>query len=135
MPLTLPYAEGVWTPSLLFGGAAVGMTYGTQLGRYTRIGRMVIAEGYMLLTAKGSSVGAASVAGLPLPINAAQPFGVADVYFNAMAASIANVVALATPGSGTALTMQQLTAGGAVGLIQTDFTNTSALAFTAIYAV
>lgn len=60
------YEEGTWTPALSFGGNAVGMTYAaTPIGRYTRIGRTVFATGSLTLTAKGSSTGAATIAGLP----------------------------------------------------------------------
>ena len=50
---------------LQFGGASTGITYSAQLGRYTKIGRMVIATGNIVLTSKGTSTGAAQIAGLP----------------------------------------------------------------------
>ena len=58
------YEEGTWTPSLVFGGANVGMT-GTFVGRYTKVGRAVTINGIIALTAKGSSTGLAKITGLP----------------------------------------------------------------------
>lgn len=34
------YEEASFTPGITFGGAAVGVTYGSQVGRYTRIGNV-----------------------------------------------------------------------------------------------
>lgn len=59
------YEEGAFTPSLLFGGANTGMTYGLQVGRYTKVGRSVHADIFISLTALGSSTGTATISGLP----------------------------------------------------------------------
>ena len=55
-----------WTPALLFGGAAVGMTFTTQIGRYARVGNLVTFEATLVLSAKGSSTGLATITGLPI---------------------------------------------------------------------
>jgi len=55
-----------WTPSLRFGGASVGMTFTTQIGRYARVGNVVTFEITLVLSAKGSSTGAATIVTLPL---------------------------------------------------------------------
>lgn len=68
------YEEGTWTPGLTFGGASVDMTFANQVGRYTKIGRAVIINGILTLSAKGSSTGAARVTGLPFANNASLPF-------------------------------------------------------------
>ena len=34
------YEEGSWTPGITFGGAAVGVTYASQTGQYTKVGRV-----------------------------------------------------------------------------------------------
>lgn len=54
-----------FTPSLLFGGLAVGMGYSVQVGVATRILNLVNVRIQIILTAKGTSVGAATIAGLP----------------------------------------------------------------------
>jgi hypothetical protein len=59
------YEEGTWTPGFAFGGGVVGVTYNSQVAKYTKIGDMVTASGYIALTSKGTSVGAATVTGLP----------------------------------------------------------------------
>lgn len=50
-----------WTPVLQFGGGTTGITYGTQLGSYTRIGNLVFINLQIVLTNKGSSVGDATI--------------------------------------------------------------------------
>ena len=61
------YEEGTWTPDLQFGGAKVGITYGSgnQVGTYTKIGNFVLFQAYIQLTSKGSSTGNAQLYGLP----------------------------------------------------------------------
>ncbi len=62
------YIEGApFTPTLSFGGASVGITYGINTkGNYTRIGNRVLYEFRLQLTSKGVSVGAAAIGGLPI---------------------------------------------------------------------
>ena len=61
------YEEGTFTAAYTFGGSTTGITYGTngQLGRYTKIGRIVICDIYIGLTSKGSQSGNVVVTGLP----------------------------------------------------------------------
>lgn len=60
------YERGSWTPSITFGGAAVGVSYGgSNRGQYTKIGNRVLVNGTLQVTAKGSSVGQAVIGGLP----------------------------------------------------------------------
>lgn len=59
------YEEGTWTPVLKFGGGVTGITYTTQVGTYTKVGRAVHIVFYLQLSNKGSSTGAATVTGLP----------------------------------------------------------------------
>ena len=60
-----------WTPTLQFGGAAVGMTFTTQVGTYVRVGNLVFVNFFLLLSAKGSSTGTCTVGGLPFAAAAA----------------------------------------------------------------
>ena len=62
------YEEGAFTPALKFGGFSSGMTYSVQGGHYTKVGRLVHVTGRVVLTAKGTSTGAAKVQGLPFNI-------------------------------------------------------------------
>lgn len=60
---------GTFTPGLSFGGGAVGVTYATQLGTYTRVGRLVTATGQIVLSSNGSSTGQVRITGLPFASN------------------------------------------------------------------
>jgi hypothetical protein len=69
------YEEGIWTPTISFGGASVDLTYAaSRAGQYTKIGRQVTATAYILLTNKGTSTGAASIGGLPYVIGGSSGF-------------------------------------------------------------
>jgi hypothetical protein len=56
---------GSWTPAAAFGGASVGVTYGTQVGRYVLHAPLVSVWGRIVLTADGSSSGDMTITGLP----------------------------------------------------------------------
>ena len=62
------YEEGTWTMGIAFDGASVALTYSTQAGTYTKIGRQVTLNGRISLSAKGSSTGEARITGLPFTI-------------------------------------------------------------------
>jgi len=64
------YEEGTWTMGITFGGASVGVTTSANTGTYTKIGRQVTVNGYIDLSSKGSSTGAARITGLPFIIAA-----------------------------------------------------------------
>ena len=59
------YEEGTWTPTIAFGGASAGVTYLSNTGRYTKIGNSVTIWWGTALSAKGSSTGNLTIAGLP----------------------------------------------------------------------
>ena len=59
------YEEGTWTPNLFFGGAQVGMTFSERNGYYVKIGGLVWIGFRLIVTNKGSSVGTATISGLP----------------------------------------------------------------------
>ena len=65
------YEEGTWTPAYgVHTGTNPTYTYGTQEGRYTKIGNLVIAHFEILTTARsGSSTNALTVTGLPFTVN------------------------------------------------------------------
>ena len=62
------FETGVFTPTLTFGGASVGLTYYSQLGRYTKVGRQVTVQIAFYINSKGSSTGAAVLSGLPFHV-------------------------------------------------------------------
>ena len=61
------YEEGTFTAAYTFGGSTTGITYSAngQLGRYTKIGRIVKCDIYMGLSSKGSQSGNVVITGLP----------------------------------------------------------------------
>jgi hypothetical protein len=59
--------HGTWTPTLAFGSASTGITYGTQAGYYTITpDGLVWATASLTLTSKGSATGTAKIS---LPFN------------------------------------------------------------------
>ncbi len=65
-------AATTWTPTLIGSGTAGTPTYAAQLGRYTRIGSMVMASAYISITAKTAIAGDIRVGGLPIAIGASE---------------------------------------------------------------
>jgi hypothetical protein len=59
------YEEGTWTATITLGGGAVGVTYTSNTGYYTKIGRQVTALISLVLSNKGSSTGNLAINGLP----------------------------------------------------------------------
>jgi hypothetical protein len=79
------YEEGTWTAGVAFGGAAVGVAYSSQVGKYTKIGNMVTASCYITLTSKGTSTGTASITGLPFTSSAAaNSYTTASLWFSSV---------------------------------------------------
>jgi hypothetical protein len=126
------YEEGTWTPSLKFGGASVGMT-GTFEGYYTKIGRLISCQGRMILSAKGSSTGAATLA-LPFTSAATNTLpGMSVGYYESWASSI---TASCYINSGSALLQLTNLTGTTVGaLTDTNFTNATRCDFSFSYIV
>jgi hypothetical protein len=60
------YEEGTWTPEFTAVTAPTGVTYGTQVGRYTKIGKSVTVWGVIGLGSKGTGgSGEIRITGLP----------------------------------------------------------------------
>lgn len=72
----LSLEEGTWTPSIEFGGSNVGVTYGTRVGRYIKIGNLITVWCNIELTNNGTGVGSAVIMGLPYVAS-----NVAGLYF------------------------------------------------------
>lgn len=62
------YEEGAWTPTIIGSTTAGVGTYSVQVGRYTRIGRMVQVQMFLVWTAH-TGTGNMDVAGLPFTSN------------------------------------------------------------------
>jgi hypothetical protein len=125
---TLSYSENTWVPELKFGGANVDMTYSTHNGNYTKIGNTMIAWCELILTAKGSSSGIATIT---LPVIATS---VSVVLVYLLAVSFASAFQGYVDSGNTHINLQQVTeAGGVLNLTNANFTDTSRVYFTIIY--
>lgn len=120
-----------WTPALKFGGAAVGVTYGTQSGSYVQIGKLVFVEWLITLTSKGSSSGAATLTGLPVAAAGSTTGpGFATAFQNM--SSISNPFAFGVSGNLVTLSVSDGSTGQ-TNLTDTNFTNTTIFDGSAIY--
>jgi len=134
IPPFIAYEEGSWTPALNFGGAAVGMTYAAApVGRYTRIGRTVFVSGSFQLSAKGSSTGAMTIAGLPHAaandgVNGAASIGLATG-FSVMSGAVLGTIAA----NASRIALYQSSNGSATALTASNATNALQLVFSAAY--
>jgi hypothetical protein len=125
------YEEGAFTPTLTFGGASVGITYGGgTVGKYTRIGRMVFANTHIVLTNKGSSTGTANIASMPFAasVNTAVAFG----YVSGMGATISYLEGYI---SASAIILFKLVAGASSLVTDADFTNATNIQLTIGYEI
>jgi hypothetical protein len=60
------YEEGTWTPVIAGGSTAGSYTYSFREGRYTKIGRIVIAQcSFLGITTSSAGSGILSITGLP----------------------------------------------------------------------
>ena len=129
------YEEGTWTMGVSFGEASVGVTTSTNTGSYTKIGRQVTVNGYLELSSKGSSSGAARITGLPFTI------GNSTSNFSAPTLRLANIAFVNQfQGYGeynaTSIRLQETTILGVVtDLTEVEFANNSGIIFCFTYFV
>lgn len=121
-----------WTPTLTFGGGSTGLTYTTQLGTYSRIGSLVFVACTIILSAKGSSVGNATITGLPVTPAA----DYIPVAMRSSALTYANQINATFSNSQNAIILfNQVSAGAQTQITDTAFADTTALRFTGCYRV
>ena len=125
------YEEGAWTMGVSFGGGTTGITYGSNTGRYTKVGRIVTVAGYLSLSSKGSSTGTASLTGLPFSGGTG---GVASCFLSLVTyTGTPQFVGLS---SESTVRIYQLTEAGAITqLTDTNFSNTSEIYITYTFTV
>jgi hypothetical protein len=129
------YEEGTWTMGVSFGGASVGVTYGVQGGTYTKIGRQVTVNGFIILSSKGSSAGAAAITGLPFTSgnNSGNNSSASLWLFNV---SFANQFQGIGDQNATTITLYETTEAGAVTTLEdTNFANDSRISVGLTYFV
>ena len=128
------YEEGTWTPTLAFGGSSSGITYSTQTGRYTKIGRLVTLECRIVLTSNGSGTGSVTITGMPFNAAVAASTGVVDPIANFASLTAGGSVFVVLDTTGTLYLMQQTTTTRAQ-LTDTNITNTCNFSFSITYSV
>lgn len=130
------YEEGTWTPGVTFGGAAVGVTYGSvNLGRYTKVGRLCVATGTLHLSSKGSSTGGAVLTGLPFAAPNAQILGSCSIGYAASLTAVTGAVLGLQVANDTRVTLLASNNGNAVQLTDANFANATQISFTLAYDV
>lgn len=129
---TESYEEGSWTPVISFGGSTTGVTYGTQIGRYVRMGEMCVAYGRIVLTSNGSGTGTVSIAGLPFTSNSNTRIAGA-VMIAAGVDDDGPYYVQTDPGATTMIFRQHTIGAGINGVDETMFTDTVDVAFNSIY--
>jgi hypothetical protein len=121
------YEEGTWTMGVSFGGASAGVTYANTTGTYTKIGRQVTVNGFLRLSNKGSSTGAAKITGLPFTVgNATGNLAGAALRFDTI--TFANQFMGHAEDNTTTIALEEITEAGAVStLTDADFANSCSI--------
>lgn len=123
--VTMAEGDAAWTPALKFGGASVGMTYGNQKASLTRKGDKVHFQLSIILTAKGSSTGAATIAGLPFTSSGAFATYVCEVYTESVTMGGGRCSAYVNTAASTIQLVEVSGAGVPTNLTDAAFTNAS----------
>lgn len=127
------YEEGSWTPALKFSGNSVDMTYDVQAGLYTKIGRLVILTAFIDLSAKGSSVGSASIDGLPFACKNVDG-AITSISMRLTAVTFADFPQGFIYKNETSIRLEEITdAGVKTTLVNIDFANDSTIVINATY--
>ncbi len=126
------YKEGTWVPSIKFGGLSVGLTYTDQLGFYTKIGRMVSLICYIKINSNGTSVGNATITGLPYPVGGTH--AACSIRINKV--TFANMVEGYAGAATSIIYLEEITEAGVVTQLQeTDLPDDCSLAITCNYII
>ena len=129
------YEEGTWTMGIAFNNSSTGVVYAANIGTYTKIGRQVTVTGFLILTNKGTSVGGATITGLPFTVTNNNSF------YSSVSLRLANIsfidqfqgyAAINT----TTIELEQVTSlGVTTSLLNTDFANNSNMIVNLTYFV
>lgn len=125
---------GTWSPILRFGGDNIGMTFSVQAGEYRRIGKMVHCQGRVQLSAKGTSVGAATISLPFVPAPATESVALSIGYAGFMA-GVSGGITGAAGGGNIRADLRTWGATGVVSLTDANFANNSILDFACSFAI
>ena len=124
------YEEGTWTPVLTFGGGSTGITYNTQAGNYTKVGRIAVATINISLSSKGTSTGTSEIT---LPFTSAS---VGEQHFQPYLVNVTstgNVSLFARSSLASSRFVQFSDAGSATFMTDSNFANNSFIRATLVY--
>jgi hypothetical protein len=129
------YEEGTWTPGIKFAASTAGITYSSQAGTYTKIGRQVTVNGFFSLTSKGTAAGAASITGLPFTIaNTSGNYSGLSLRFNVITYT-GQMTGLALIND-TSVGLEQTSEAGVLSdILNTNFANNSSIVLSLTYFV
>jgi hypothetical protein len=123
---------GSWTPTLRCGGASVGFVQATSIGRFIKRGRMVWFHGEILLSTKGSSTGAVTIAGLPFTNLNGNFTPIACVGLSGMS-GLGGAIIGYIESNNTFVSLGTQAATGMTAMTDTSLTNTSRMFFYGVY--
>ena len=124
------YEEGTFTPTLS-GGTTT--TYTTQMGRYTRIGRLVSFQCEIEINSVGN--GSTTIALLGSLPTAAVFSTISVGFFNAVATSIVSLTGYIGAAGGNSVQFQSLSAAGTNSTANAIFQNGARVIFSGQYSV
>lgn len=130
------YEEQSWTPVIGGSGGTSGQTYAGQVGHYVKVGQLVMASFYVVLTAKGTITTSVQIQGLPFTVfNLSGSPGACAIQWHALNSTWVNVVAVPNANTTTATVNGIQVAGSTLQnpLTTTDITNTTELRGTIMY--
>jgi hypothetical protein len=128
------YEEGIWTPTLRFGGATTGIIYSIQSGRYTKIGNRVLADIILSLLSKGTATGAATITNLPFTQLASINGSMVPTYYTSMTGLAGHITGYIGASSNICIINQSGTTGVSA-VTDVHFTNTTQLQLHLAYFV
>jgi hypothetical protein len=129
------YEEGTWTMGIAFGGASAGVTYSSNTGSYTKIGRQVTVNGRLTLTSKGSSTGIFEITGLPFTIGSENEYNCAASLGYLDNISFADWIGAWGVNGTTVIKFRDTTAGVQTDIDDTNIANNSGIIFSLTYFV
>jgi len=117
------YEEGNWTPLIAFGGGVVGQSYSVQVGRYTKIGRLVMFQCRVTFSNKGTSTGQATLRTLPFNPSGSSNGGASLAYVGNGGANFGAASRYAVDVGSTSIVFRYASGGGSTDVANTDFNN------------
>ena len=111
------YEEGTFTPTIVGGTTSGTASYSTQLGFYTKVGRLVTFNLRVIYTG-GTGTGTLRVAGLPF---ATSQIAIFTVYAENIAMTAGNFAVTSSASGATSIGIEQIpTGGGAAASVTYD---------------